>query len=227
MEPCQAGPGGAAEVRSVGDFYRRSHAMLADYLARSVETAGADRGAALRAADVHRHLSKYQAAAVEAMTSDDPGVRGGARAAAQAFFTEFDVLAAAGGPPPAAGGSPSDEDLAGFREKIRRFNALDDEERALRAQAAERRRGKSELSASIIAFMQRHGLDDVTTKAGTLRCVHRRCRAPLSRSAMAERIRSFFGDDSESAEALRGNLFEGGDERESVSLRRLIPKQSR
>jgi hypothetical protein len=75
--------------------------------------------------------------------------------------------------------------------------------------------------------MQKYDLDDIATGQGTLRCVRRKTKTPLSRSAMADRIRSFFGDDLSSAEALRGNLFEAGEERESVSIMRIRPKPPR
>lgn len=120
--------------------------------------------------------------------------------------------------------APNTSDLAAFGEKIRAFNALDDEEKALRKLAALKKLEKQALAEHILKFMQKHGLDDVSTRCGTLRCVHRKSRCSLTRSAMAERIRSFFGDDSDSAEALRGNLFEGGEEREVVSLRRIVPR---
>lgn len=120
--------------------------------------------------------------------------------------------------------TPNTSELAAFGAKIRAFNALDDEEKALRRMAALKKAEKQALAEHILKFMQKHGLDDVSTRCGTLRCVHRKSRCSLTRAAMADRIRSFFGDDSASAEALRGNLFEGGEEREVVSLRRIMPK---
>ena len=116
------------------------------------------------------------------------------------------------------------QDLSWFRDRIKRYNALDDEEKALRKRASEKKSEKAGLSGDIVAFMQRNGLDDIATSQGTLRCVKRTTKAHLSRTAMADKIRHFFGDDADAAEALRGNLFEGGEERETVSLRRVAPR---
>ena len=193
----------------------------------------------MRANDVHKHLTKYQSQALEAMSSEAYGATTPdiCAAAVERFMTEFEVLTGAAdasqngsgvsGDPPAPTGAPeqpSNEDLAGFRDKIKKYNALDDEEKALRKEAAGKRAEKGRLSGDILGFMQRHGLDDISTRQGTLRCVRRTTKAALSRTAMSERIRTFFGEDADSAEALRGNLFEGGEERETVSLRRVIPR---
>jgi hypothetical protein len=234
-----------------GDFNRKSNAMLSAFLARALDSAGSDRGAAMKAKDAHAHLSKYQETALACLYEQRSEEE--VRAAVEAFATECEVLdraipEGAGGPSgrvartgeagpgePAqsaeisesdSGGTdtPNTSDLAAFGAKIRAFNALDDEEKALRKMAALKKVEKQALADHILKFMQKHGLDDVSTRCGTLRCVHRKSRCSLTRAAMAERIRSFFGDDSASAEALRGNLFEGGEEREVVSLRRILPK---
>ncbi len=216
----------------IGAFLGASGGALTSFMTRSIEAAGHDRGAAMRANDAHRHLCKYQADALQSLAR--AAADGSAAAAAEAdeavarFETELDVLSRGrSDEAQASREAPTGEDLESFRKKIRDYNALDDQERALRASARAKRLEKASLSGEILGFMERHGLDDISTSHGTLLCVRRRTKAPLSRSDMAERIRSFFGEDADSAEALRGNLFDGGEERESVSLRRLVPKPRR
>lgn len=207
----------------------------------------------MKAKDAHAHLSKYKDTALSCFY--DRASEEEIKAAVEAFVTECEVLdraipqaypgtsqergpttGVAGGRRRAADAGestgndesevPNTSDLAAFGEKIRAFNALDDDEKSLRKMAAQKKLEKQALAEHILQFMQKHGLDDVSTRCGTLRCVHRKSRCSLSRAAMADRIKTFFGDDSVSAEALRGNLFEGGEEREVVSLRRIPPKQA-
>jgi hypothetical protein len=230
LADADASPEGAGYAR-IGAFLRTSNGALSSFMARALESAGHDRGAAMRANDAHRHLSKYQADALDRLAR--AAADGGAGALAEAdeavgrFETELEVLSGGRADAPPAPEAPTGEDLESFRKKIRDYNGLDDQERALRASARAKGAEKACLSREILGFMERHGLDDISTSHGTLLCVRRKSKAPLSRSDMAERIRKFFGDDAESAEALRGNLFDGGEERESVSLRRRIPKPPR
>lgn len=233
----------------LGEFYKQSNAMLSAFLSEAISGAGTNAGAAMRANDLHRHLSKYQADAAEALTREAAGSSSPAEsdAAVDRFMMECMVLAPAAqdsalgnGMPidacPEVPGStgqragaagPTDEELSNFKATIVKFSEVDDRERALRAEASLKRAEKAKLSAVIAAFMQKYDLDDIATGQGTLRCVRRKTKTPLSRSAMADRIRSFFGDDLSSAEALRGNLFEAGEERESVSIMRIRPKPPR
>lgn len=188
-----------------------------------------------RCTDMYKHLSNKQR---EALLS-------GEEAAREAFEREYLACAPAFGFCGGAAQRPEDrdeQDSSGFdddgsapeppteeqREEFRRtvktFFKTYDDEKDLRRRATELASIRKRLEEAIVVFMRRFDIEDVDTREGKLRCIKCTTRGAPNRADMEERIRVFFGEDTNAAEALRGNLFERKEAVERTALRRIAPR---
>jgi hypothetical protein len=112
--------------------------------------------------------------------------------------------------------------LEDFKADVRTWIELDDSIKTLQSAIRERRQEKVQLTKRVMEFMDRHDIEDLNTKRGRIRYKTNVVRAPLSQSAIKERISTFFGGDASTAAMLTRTLFEDGREPvERSSLRRL------
>lgn len=102
------------------------------------------------------------------------------------------------------GASPSDSQMEEFQRTVNAWYQLDDEERAaaeriaqMRKQVREKQELKRRLSDAIMAFMERFGIDDLTTSKGVLRYHRRDVRKGASKKLILERLRERLGDEAE------------------------------
>lgn len=144
--------------------------------------------------DVYQHLLKVQRAALEA--DGDPELV--ARFEREWSVCEPTLYGEAPDDEPAEPGEkPSQEQLEEFRKTVAAWFQLDDEEKAFKKRAAEKRMLKGRLTASILSFMQRFEIDDLKTRDGNLRFFKREVKKLPPKTVQMQRIADFFGDGQE------------------------------
>jgi len=111
------------------------------------------------------------------------------------------------------------DDTTQIRETLREWIGLDDQIRALQAQIKTIRDRKTQLSASVLEFMQGNNLDNFVIEggAGTIAKSTRTVRPPLRRNAIRTQLLIQFADQPQRvAEALRA--IEGIQEGDDMSV---------
>ena len=208
------------------DFLEHSRTKLAGLL----DAIGGltDKGEIRRHTDRYTHLLKLQLLAATAAPAD-------ADAARRRFDDEYAVVALPravddGANGANGGAAPSAEQMEEFRRTVSAWYVTDNEEKALRRQMAglrlqvsDRAALKAGLTEKIMAFMERHDIEDLSTRDGVLRFNRVEVRRAVNKNVMVDRIKEYFGGDESAAEALIGNVTEPVSV-ERCSLRRLKPR---
>ena len=116
---------------------------------------------------------------------------------------------------------PDNLSLDEFKNDVRTWIELDNSIRRLQAAIKERRAAKKLLTDRVMQFMGRYNIEDLNTSDGRLRYRVSFVRAPLSHSAIKERIEKYFSADVNAARELNGVVFGNRERSEKTCLSRL------
>lgn len=217
-------------------FLRRSRDMLARVL-DDIGTLG-DKNEIRVASDRYTHLLKLQMDAVLPMvqTRHESAEANAQRSAElqERFLREAASCAGARGEVPGAEGAegekPSEAQMVEFKRAVNAWYQQDNEERVLKIEAnavrlkiAQSVALKGKIGQSIMTFMERFDIEDLSTRDGVLRFNRREVRRAAGKTQILDRIRDFFTEDEATAEALLGNVLQPLTV-EQKSLRRLKPR---
>lgn len=109
-----------------------------------------------------------------------------------------------------------------FRSDVCMWLDLDTSIRALREGIRERQEAKLKLTKKITAFMERHEIADMSTRAGHIRFQVESVREPLSHRAIRDRISEFYSSSPGAASELSGAVFGNRQRCRRVSLKRVL-----
>ncbi|AUF82132.1 hypothetical protein TetV_040 [Tetraselmis virus 1] len=118
------------------------------------------------------------------------------------------------------GEEPSQQQLEEFKKTVDAWFQIDDEEKALKKQVAERSLLKKKLTATIVSFMDRYSIDDLNAKDGKLRMFKKQVKKLPSKSVQLQRIEEFFSGQEEEVQRFNSIVFEAKQE-ERCGIRRL------
>ena len=119
--------------------------------------------------------------------------------------------------------TPENAMLDAFKNDVRTWMELDSSIRRLQAALKDRRAAKKALTERIVQFMGRYNIEDIDTRDGCIRYKMAYVRAPLSQTAIKDRISTYFSTDAQAANELQGALFGNRERAERPCLRRLRP----
>lgn len=121
---------------------------------------------------------------------------------------------------------PDASQMDEFRSHVSTWLKLDADMGRLQTALRERRAAKLQLTASIVAFMMRFGIDDLDTRECRLSCRVRQVKAPLPHRMIHDRLAGIYADDPVAARTITDTVF-NRDRVERVSLRRSAIARSR
>jgi hypothetical protein len=115
--------------------------------------------------------------------------------------------------------------LEEFKNHVRLWIEIDNMIRKLRNVIKERNEAKKTLTEKILRFMARYNIEDLNTKDGSkLRYHVSNSKVQPNKAQIKERLSQYYGNIS-NVDELTEKLFEKGEKKETVSLRRLnLPK---
>ncbi len=111
--------------------------------------------------------------------------------------------------------------LEEFKKYVERWLELDNFIRKAQEVIKQKKKGRDEISKTIIMFMCKYNIEDLNTKEGRIRCRIATSKAPVSQKVIKQRITDYFGTNDEQKQAILNKIYEEREEREKVTLRRL------
>lgn len=114
---------------------------------------------------------------------------------------------------------PDASQMDEFKSHVSMWLKLDADMGRLQTAIRERRVAKMQLTAQIVSFMMRFGIDDLDTRECRLSCRVRQVKAPLPHRVIHDRLAGIYADDPVTARTITDTVF-NRDRVERVSLRR-------
>ena len=119
--------------------------------------------------------------------------------------------------------SDDNEEFIQFKSSVKEWLTLDDDIITLQKAIKERKVKKTELTTTILDFMNRFKINDLNTQEGKIKFTKSLYTKPLNKQFLITKLGNFF-KDFKKGERAASFILENRDKEEKFKLRRIIPK---
>ena len=113
------------------------------------------------------------------------------------------------------------QELQYFKEKVKRWLAIDKQVSDLEGQIKEIKKVKKELMPEITKFMVQYNISDLNTDSGKLRCSERKTKSTLNKNYIRIELEKALGEQSEKIDSCMEHILNNREVKTTYVLRKL------